>query len=246
MSMTVALQLASAAALRELRLDTLAFLRATPFTVAGIPGTDTAVMQLAFGCGNGMAAMGPVGAIMPLVGMGAVNNGVNVVATPMRRSTGLALATRTNATARIAAPQPDLWVTVRQTGCSVLILDWGAGSYSMAHLQPFGPGAYNSALRTLLTSWDPLFYGTQRLSLQAELHQVANNTRGAGPPPARYIMVQSTWTNAGGHFLGVTGVRRAAAWTFFLQEYDANGVHSARQLDWQPWNHWGLYRTPTY
>jgi hypothetical protein len=116
----------------------------------------------------------------------------------------------------------------------------------MTHLQPFGPGAYNRVVRNVLTSYSPLFLGTQRLSLQAELHQVVNNTRAGGGPPVRYIMVQSTWTNAGGNFLGVTGTRNGAAWTFFLQEYNLNGVVQAQQLNWVNWNHWGLYQTPTY
>ena len=41
------------------------------------------------------------------------------------------------------------WITDTQTGCSVLILDWGAGSISMAHLQPHDDASFNFIGRTI-------------------------------------------------------------------------------------------------
>jgi hypothetical protein len=177
--------------------------------------------------------------------VGATIHQVSVYATPMRPAN--LMPTRTAGTPRFAAAVgPDLWVTTRQTGCSVLILDWG-GYLSMVHLQPFGPGAFWVGARAFMGLSDHTNFETVRYSLQSELSAVVQASRGVGVAPQRYILAQSTWTVQTGHFLGVTGVRTNGIWNFYLQDYDWAGVvYNLTQLRWTNWNHWGPYRVVSY
>ncbi|MES3004468.1 MAG: hypothetical protein V4787_27500 [Pseudomonadota bacterium] len=242
--MTMAQQFASRAALQELRTNTLAFLTNNTLTVQNVVGVDTTIQPLAFGIAGAHAKMATALTVSAQCGgPDSVVRNVSVHGTPMRLAT--AGAGRTAATARMAvAGGPPLWVTTRQTGCSVLILDWGA-ALSMVHLQPSLQADFSWATQQLMSLTTYTSRETHRYSLQMELNQVVTATRAAGPAPQRYILVQSQWRGA--NFYGVTGVRdNAGAWQFFLQTYTLGGVVAAVQLNWTNWNHWGAYRPRAY
>jgi hypothetical protein len=242
--MTVARQLASRRALQQLQAQPLLFLQATPFTAGQLGGNDTIATQLSFAIDNNAARMGPQAFLAATHPVGTHIHQVDAYATPMRNA--VVGAARTAPTARFApGAGPGLWVTTRQTGCSVLVVDWGA-ALSMVHLQPFPPGAFRWPLRKLMGVSNYALRETRRYSLQAEMSTVVANSRVGGQDPLRYILVQSNWAQ---NYLGVTGVRNAVGvWEFFLQEYTAaNAVVNAVQLNWTPWRHWGrLFAGITY
>lgn len=171
---------------------------------------------------------------------------VRCIATPMRAYNDVH---RGDALQRFAGGAADLWVTVRQTGCSVLILDWGGGQYSMVHLSPYH--------RTQINRYHNYFYpatttkgGKLRAGwLRSELTEVVNTSRQTQPGyfygttpinPQRYILVQSSISYLTTH-IQVLGVNENGQWNFYMQTGPVDALN-AEALDWHDWNWYSSYQ----
>lgn len=227
-------QIATRAAFRDLKANPLVFLANTKVTVGGLPGVDSAAGRmylslatnhLRIGSRNFVSVSAPVDSVITCP----------MIYTPMRSN---AMAGRTAPTQRFAPGTNELWVTTRQTGCSVLILDWGAFGFSMVHLQPHNAAQFNRAASYLFEKNRSLGTSTKNYYLRQEATAVASAT-GAGVSPRRYLLVQSGYTNALGH-LQVIGVRNGAGWDFYSQ-LDQRNVLTSQALTWQIWSNWWPY-----
>ena len=129
-------------------------------------------------------------------------------------------------------------MTTRQTGCTVLVLDWGAAGQAMVHLQPHTAAQFNRPTRYLFGQSRTLATSTKNYYLRQDVTAVATAT-GGGVAPQRYLLVQSGYTNALGH-LQIIGVRNGPGWDFYSQ-IDQAGVFTAAALPWQAWSSWWPY-----
>lgn len=157
-----------------------------------------------------------------------------VIYTPMRDNK-MAESTRTAATQRLLLGNSQLWVTPRQTGCTVLVLDWGALGYSMVHLQPYKPEDFNSLFRYLFAKNIPVIASTSNYYLRQDATAVANAT-GGGVAPQRYLLVQSLNSAAAGHHLQIIGIRNGQGWDFYSQIDRREGAYTVQKLQWQVWS----------
>lgn len=206
------------------------------------PGNDTqrAIMWCAVGGGAIAIAHNQVNA----------NAGANTVdaatqsdrpmlCTPMRDNN--AVGNRTLATALVMAGNADLWVTTTQTGCSVLVLDWGLPGYSMVHLQPSLAMQFNRTGRGIMNTGDSPRRAYQNFWLKQELTAVATNTGGL---PERYILIQSQF-DARSQSVQILGVRNGNGFDFYRQRrargYGGGNGRTVEQLRWTPWNRWLPY-----
>lgn len=126
------------------------------------------------------------------------------------------------------ADSPSLWVTEKQTGCTVVAIDWGDGQYSMVHVSPHT----TEYLEKL--GYERGQIEESRAEIQDELlrEDVDEIIRRCGnPPPQRYIMVQSGETNANEKVINVFGTSDGIEWTFYKQE----SADPAERLSWQAW-----------
>lgn len=139
-----------------------------------------------------------------------------------------AATTRVDATTTNA----DLWVTEMQNGCTVLILDWGGGHYSMFHIQPNADNQFNSVSRAVMWPGKYAKAAYKNAWLRSESNTVVGNT--GGNAPAAYIMVQSMFEAAGGWVTQLLGVRQGGAFTFYRQRARANAIRAER-LAWTTW-----------
>ena len=155
----------------------------------------------------------------------------SMVVSPMRGH-GLPPANRYAATGLVnaAAIAANLWVTELQTGCTVLIVDWGAGQYSMTHLQPSDDVQFNRFGRALMWTSNFAHNAYKNTWLKQEMTTVIQNTGGA---PQRYIMVQSMFENTRRRVTQVVGVRNGGQFTFYRQRVAAARV--VEQLQWSTW-----------
>ncbi|HUZ04523.1 MAG TPA: hypothetical protein VMU62_04125 [Acidobacteriaceae bacterium] len=125
----------------------------------------------------------------------------------------------------------NLWVTEMQTGCSVLIVEWGGGQYSMTHLQPSQDAQFNLLGRAILSTGSFAYNAYKNTWLKQELTAVVSNTGGA---PQRYILIQSMFETARGPVTQVLGVRNGAQFNFYRQRQTiANRV--VEHLQWSTW-----------
>ena len=129
-----------------------------------------------------------------------------------------------------AATAANLWVTEIQTGCTVLIVDWGAGQYSVTHLQPSQDAQFNMLGRALMWTSNFAHNAYKNTWLKQEMTSVVGNTVGA---PQRYIMIQSMFETARGPVTQVIGIRNGAQFTFYRQRTAAARV--VEQLQWSTW-----------
>ncbi len=221
-------------------------LLATP--VATLQNHDLMVNQLpAVNCATvrnlWFAAFGPsividqAGAMAAGLVMGPNDCAVqrSMVVSPMRGfglPVGAGAGARHRATGILnaAATAANLWVTEMQTGCTVLIVDWGAGQYSMTHLQPSQDAQFNMLGRALMWTGNFARNAYKNTWLKQEVTSVIGNTVGA---PQRYIMVQSMFEAARGPVTQVIGVRNGAQFTFYRQRAAAARV--VEQLQWSTW-----------
>ncbi|MCP4110096.1 MAG: hypothetical protein GY749_32010 [Desulfobacteraceae bacterium] len=221
----------------------LRILKDNEILVDNLPGTDTAVMRLAFCHTPGLIYIQPNGTLAAaLVAHYNIDTVIyrRMVATPMR---GYNLPNRQAATAQqgIAPINPtgaDLWVTDAQSGCTVLILDLGGNNYQMVHLQPYIDNQYNKIGQSLLDGWgnyftkgySRLFY--QNFWLKRDATQTTNNT---GNVPERYIMIESMHAACDGKASQVIGIRNANGWHFFLQRSYRRNLE-VKELRWTNYN----------
>ena len=136
----------------------------------------------------------------------------------------------------------DLWVTPTQTGCSVLIVDWGGGRYSVTHLQPSQDAQFNQAGRALMRTGDFARNAYKNIWLKQEMTSVVGNTVGA---PQRYIMIQSMFEGARNTNTQIIGIRNGAAFTFYRQRatpaHPAGGQLQVRVVEQLQWSTWYAY-----
>ena len=143
----------------------------------------------------------------------------------------------------------DLWVTEMQSGCTVLILDWGKGQYSMVHLQPnedeqfnwLGRQVMNLGGYTRKVTGEAFFKNVYKNAwLKQEMNQVVSSTGGA---PQNYIMVQSMFEASRKKVTQLIGVRKGSRFTFYRQRVYARN-YEAQELKWSGW--WGYLPYFTY
>ena len=142
-----------------------------------------------------------------------------------------ALTTRVNASTTHA----DLWVTEMQNGCTVLILDWGGGHYSLFHIQPSTDQQFNDLGRAVMWTGKYAKAAYKNAWLRSESNTIVTNT--GGNQPAAYIMVQSMFEAAGGWVTQLLGVRNGGQFTFYRQRARAAALRAER-LAWTTWNWW--------
>jgi hypothetical protein len=170
------------------------------------------------------------------------------------RGSGLAVGAGVGArhqatrTVQAGAAGADLWVTEVQTGCTVLILDWGGDNYSMIHLQPSADNQFNRLGQGLMD----VGYYTQRITgehlfrnaykntwLKKEITTIVSNT---GAVPRYYIMIQSMFEASRGGSTQVLGVRQHGRFQFFRQRQ--NGANLlVEHLQWCGWYAMVPYRS---
>ncbi|TQV72712.1 hypothetical protein FKG94_18670 [Exilibacterium tricleocarpae] len=130
----------------------------------------------------------------------------------------------------------DFWITTQESGCTVLIVDWGNNQYSMAHLQPYGASEYNYFSRHLLPHNTDIGVSRAASYLRDEAAATIHNSRIGGIEPLRYILAQSNhWNLAGGGRIQIIGVPQGSAWVFYIQQRDAAGTISVIQPQWEHW-----------
>lgn len=176
-------------------------------------------------------------------GVVGINDGAlqrQMVLSPMRSHVLVpGLAGRHQITQRRVAGVIPLWITELQTGCSVLILDWGAAGYSMVHMQPSTDAQFNRFGRLLLSTGDLARNSYKNFWLKQELTSVVANTGGV---PLRYILVQSMFDASRNRPVQVIGILQAGQFNFYRQR-SAPGGRTAQHLQWTAWNayvpYWG-------
>jgi hypothetical protein len=143
-----------------------------------------------------------------------------------------------------AAAAAGLWVTEMQTGCTVLILDWGGGRYSMIHLQPSTDDQFNAAGKKILGMGDKALCAYKNLWLKQELTSIVQSSNDAAPK--NYIMIQSMFEASRGVSTQVLGVFRNNAFLFFRQrQQSARGATqlTVEELKWSTWRSYMPYLT---
>lgn len=175
------------------------------------------------------------------LGKGGVNGAIQkpMVVSRMRSSdlgNARYAATRAVRTQDITA---DLWVTEQQTGCTVLILKWGAGEYSLVHLQPSEDNDFNWIGQVVmgLDRYAPSALGSAPFKslykntwLRREMTSVLDSTARA---PTEYILVQSMFDWSRGNEVQIVGVRSGREFAFYRQM--VNRGLRAEALAWSPW-----------
>lgn len=139
------------------------------------------------------------------------------------------------------------WFTPVQTGCTVIIADWGNGEYSMTHLRPHTDESYGKAMAWVLDKSSTFKASFKSTALQTNVSTVIDEVPFE---PDRYILVQSNHTAETenvvviGHRPGGVG-----AWRFYFQRYPrytVNGpVTAAGKLEWEIWDFMRGYRPAT-
>jgi hypothetical protein len=132
-----------------------------------------------------------------------------------------------------------LWVTQIQTGCTVVILDWGGGSYSLFHIQPSEDNQFNMLGKKIIDFGDFGLAGYKNAWLKQEAKTIVTNT--GGPVPQQYIMVQSLFEASKGGFTQILGVKHGNQFTFYRQRKKDEGdeIHlRAERLKWSTWRWW--------
>ncbi len=180
----------------------------------------------AMACGMAGGIMGPPDCglqrsmvVSPMRGFGLP---VGAAAGARHRQTGILNAGATAA---------NLWVTEMQTGCTVLIVDWGGGQYSVTHLQPSQDAQFNQLGRAIMWTSNFAHNAYKNTWLKQEMTTVIQNTGGA---PQRYIMIQSMFETARGPVTQVIGIRNGIQFQFYRQRQTiANRV--VEHLQWSTW-----------
>lgn len=224
-------------ALDDLKKSPLRFLQETVVIANAGNGVQTAfnaATSFAFNQQQNTVRIGPNATGWP----GAVT--VPTLATPTRT---YADPHRLAATVRCGINGADLWITDQQTGCTVLVVDWGLDMYSMLHLLPGTMSSYGAVSRAVLNLSNAAKAAAQNHFLRNEATAVTNSTLGR---PRRYIMVQSQFAINKFKLMQVIGVAAGGRWNFYLQMNGTNHrgqiVERVEQLAWRSWDD-AFYRT---
>jgi hypothetical protein len=155
-----------------------------------------------------------------------------------RLAVGAGLGARHVATNRVngATINSELWVTQAQTGCTVLLLDWGNHQFSMFHIEPSRADQFNRFGQGLIGASGYAGAAYKNAWLRSEANTVVNNSAIAGAMPRQYIMVQSEFSNVGGWTTHVIGVRDVNDFLFYRQRTHA-GTRAmiGERLEWTTW-----------
>ena len=130
--MSVLDQLATRTALRDLKATPLVLLANTKVTAGGLPGIDSASGRMCLSLTANHLRIGSRNFVT--IGGAPADSVITcqMIYTPMRTNV---MVGRTAATQRIQPGLNELWVTTRQTGCTVLVLDWGAAGQANYYLR---------------------------------------------------------------------------------------------------------------
>ena len=228
----------SQSAFQSLRLNPLQFLRDTVITASagnGAATTHSIVTPFAFNEHQNRVRIG-----ISAIGHPGVLN-VSTLSTQTRTNVD---PNRLTSVQRFGANIADLWITDQQTGCTVLIVDWGLNQYSMAHLLPHAIQSYNRLSRGILNSSSTLTAIAKNKFLRKEATTITYNTLGR---PLRYILIQSQHAVNNQNLVQVIGISNAGRWDFYLQESRATHIgfaaSNAKQLRWRDWSKDWLYRS---
>jgi len=182
-----------------------------------------------------LSTLGVIRAGLNAVDPGSIN--VPTIKTPTRANTGAQMANRLVATQTFAlGAGARLWLTDQQTGCTVLVLDFGVVGYAMVHLLPHLTNTF-SALSQKLMKVGAIYNVAKNLALRNDASAVVTAT---GHAPVRYILDQSQWAVSRQRILQLVGVQRNGGWEFYRQTLSpAHGGLSVIRVDpapWRPWN----------
>lgn len=231
----------------ELVNNTVATLKQYPITVGQLPAVNGAVDNLWFAAYRRGQMYIDSSADRAWNGSGAKYLPSAAIRKPMVVSAmrGSGSDDRTDAVQKVDAGSTSglLWVTEMQNGCTVLILDWGKGRYSLAHLQPSEDTQFNSVGQTIMglggytrrLTGDHFFKNLYKNTwLKQETSSVAGST---GGKPQGYIMVQSMFEASRGKQTQVIGVRRGSTFTFYRQRVYRRTIE-VDVLKWAWWWSW--------
>ncbi|MBB5190649.1 hypothetical protein HNQ50_001371 [Silvimonas terrae] len=246
--MTVLQRINSFNVLTDLCRNPAAVLAAHYLSVGNLVGNDTKSGSLCFAAhGNRInigdnanaATLFPAAGILP----GTLIN-VAGLSTPKRAHINLA-PHRLNPTAQVTIGTNRIWVTTRQSGCSVLILDWGGGQFSMIHLQPHADATFNW-LGQFLNKYSRTRALQKNAWLRPEFTHIVEQS-GAGLSPLAYILVHSVYITTLGHNFQIIGIAQNGTFQFFLQDSQTiGGAFTVQLMQWTPWSEflpYSSYRT---
>jgi len=232
-------------AYNRLTNNPLASLRDTEFNVtlfALPPLADGTETNLYFAYHNGVIAIDQ-NQDQARAGVGAADASFTIrqrMIVSGMRGTGLPVAplpARYAATTRVNAAtiNSELWLTQVQTGCTVLILDWGNHLFSLFHIQPSNDGQFNRFGQGVIGTGRYAGAAYKNAWLRSEANTVVTNTAAGGATPQQYIMVQSMFTNVSGWITHVIGVRDVNDFLFYRQRTNVHGGRIAERLEWTTW-----------
>jgi len=140
--------------------------------------------------------------------------------------------------------EADLWITEQQTGCSVLILDWGKGRYSMVHLQPYDDEQFNGWSRAVMGLGEYTCGLTDRRFFRSAYvnawlkHDASSVVSSTGRAPQGYILVQTMFENARQQESQLIGIRYRSRFRFFRQRVLGPKSTHVEELRWSGWWSW--------
>lgn len=220
--------------LNALKAQPLATLRQYRLAAALPPGHRTEGTEIAFAVVHTTIHLGPAASHMP----GKIS--INGLAAPTRAWNS---PNRFAPLLRFNALAYDFWVTERQTGCSLIILDWGGGQMSMGHLLPHPYTNYGRAGQFVVRNTPVTVYAEmQRQSLKPEVTQLVDASKAGGIDPLRYILVQSNHAAINLRSLNVLGILHNGQMNFYMQTAAGTG-DTVVALRWTAWNPWLPYFT---
>lgn len=229
-------QRASRAAHLQLIADPETFLGAHALYGNAGNGHQTVIQQTPFE----LLASGDVRMGINALGPGACQ--VGALLTPTRANAGPAFVNRLAAVQRFMPGQggANTWLTDQQTGCSVLIMDWG-GNFSMAHILPYTKASYGRTMRGGMWAFGHGGEASiQNKYLRTDMNAVVQASIGpGGQAPQRYILLQSQESLNARQLLQLVGIAAPAGWNFYVQRIQVTpagrAVHSVTRLQWRTW-----------
>jgi hypothetical protein len=210
-------QAPSRTAYQQLLADPSAFLLAHRFLGSGPPGHQTIVAQTPFALTTNPADGSQVVRMGPIAGPQPNKFDVMAILTPTRANNGPGVAQRLAAVNRFAAGQQGakIWLTDQQTGCTVLILDWGGNQFSMVHILPYQRSSYGSLMKNVMWGGGASVEASvQNSYLRGDVGTVVQNSIGVGNRPQRYILVQSQFSVNSNQTLQLIGIAGVGTWSF--------------------------------
>ena len=147
------------------------------------------------------------------------------------------------------APHECFWVTPTQTGCSVLILDWGGNKITMTHLQPHDDVMFNWFTQKVIFSIEYFRLWYKNLWLRFDLAESTKNTSTHHIPflPRKYILIQSEFFGSRALNTQVIGIKEnSSPIKFYIQQYDRFRLPptnlTVRRLEWSTYHEYLPYR----